>query len=117
MRSGLLRKSRPKLKHHLMNSFASFSDRFSSCTEGGASTTAVFGGIATEASNNDGLVDSRIGQHSFNNADGSGPSWFMMWRAMNDLDTLSRDNLLDLYYYMRLNRALEDRLIALYRQS
>src|SRR6476620_8854495 len=30
---------------------------------------------------------------------------------------LSSDDLLKLYYFMRLNRTLEDRLIALYRQS
>ncbi len=36
---------------------------------------------------------------------------------MNDLEPLSTDDLLRLYYFMSLNRALEDRLIALYRQS
>src|SRR5262249_32462453 len=36
---------------------------------------------------------------------------------MNNTNTLSNQDLLNLYYYMRLNRALEDRLIALYRQS
>src|SRR5690349_2211079 len=30
---------------------------------------------------------------------------------------LSRDQLLDLYYYMRLTRTLEERLVALYRQT
>ncbi len=35
---------------------------------------------------------------------------------MNDIP-LSRNQLLDLCYFMRLNRSLEDRLIALYRQS
>lgn len=37
--------------------------------------------------------------------------------AMNDNGTLSDQDLLNLYYFMRFNRALEDRLIALYRQS
>src|SRR5437660_5550708 len=37
--------------------------------------------------------------------------------AMNEAVTLSSEDLLNLYYYMRLNRALEDRLIALYRQA
>src|SRR5881296_724133 len=32
-------------------------------------------------------------------------------------EPLTDRDALDLYYYMRLNRALEDRLIALYRQS
>src|ERR1700752_5109724 len=41
----------------------------------------------------------------------------MMWRAMNDLELLSEKDLLELYYFLRLNRSLEDRLIALYRQS
>ncbi len=36
---------------------------------------------------------------------------------MNDPESLSSKELLDLYYFMRLNRTLEDRLIALYRQS
>jgi len=36
---------------------------------------------------------------------------------MNDTGTLSGQDLLNLYYFMRFNRALEDRLIALYRQS
>ena len=31
--------------------------------------------------------------------------------------TLSRDQLLDLYYWMRLTRTLEERLVALYRQT
>src|SRR6185503_3799227 len=31
--------------------------------------------------------------------------------------TLSREQLLDLYYWMRLTRALEERLVALYRQT
>src|ERR1700735_1491899 len=35
---------------------------------------------------------------------------------MDDSESLSGSDLLDLYYFMRLNRALEDRLIALYRQ-
>src|SRR5439155_24678679 len=32
-------------------------------------------------------------------------------------EPLTERDALDLYYFMRLNRALEDRLIALYRQS
>ncbi len=32
-------------------------------------------------------------------------------------DLLSRDRLLDLYYWMRLTRTLEERLVALYRQT
>src|SRR5437667_4583861 len=36
---------------------------------------------------------------------------------MNWPEPLTERDALDLYYYMRLNRALEDRLIALYRQS
>src|SRR5437773_299317 len=40
----------------------------------------------------------------------------MMW-TMSDFGPLSSKDLIDLYYFMRLNRALEDRLIALYRQS
>src|SRR5215216_3974156 len=31
--------------------------------------------------------------------------------------TLSRDQLIDLYYWMRLTRTLEERLVALYRQT
>jgi TPP-dependent pyruvate/acetoin dehydrogenase alpha subunit len=31
--------------------------------------------------------------------------------------TLSRDQLLDLYYWMRLTRTLEERLVALYKQT
>src|SRR4051812_13333920 len=31
--------------------------------------------------------------------------------------TLARDQLLDLYYWMRLTRTLEERLVALYRQT
>jgi TPP-dependent pyruvate/acetoin dehydrogenase alpha subunit len=36
---------------------------------------------------------------------------------MNDTERLAAKQLLDLYYYMRLNRALEERLTALYRQT
>jgi TPP-dependent pyruvate/acetoin dehydrogenase alpha subunit len=36
---------------------------------------------------------------------------------MNDTGTLTNEDLLNLYYFMRFNRALEDRLIALYRNS
>src|SRR5215470_3181016 len=36
---------------------------------------------------------------------------------MRTPNSLSKQDLLNLYYYMRLNRSLEDRLIALYRQS
>jgi len=36
---------------------------------------------------------------------------------MNDTETLSNNDLINLYYFMRFNRALEDRLIALYRQA
>jgi TPP-dependent pyruvate/acetoin dehydrogenase alpha subunit len=36
---------------------------------------------------------------------------------MQDTEQLPASQLLDFYYYMRLNRALEDRLIALYRQT
>jgi len=36
---------------------------------------------------------------------------------MNDTSGLSNDDLINLYYFMRLNRMLEDRLIALYRQT
>jgi TPP-dependent pyruvate/acetoin dehydrogenase alpha subunit len=36
---------------------------------------------------------------------------------MNDTGTLSNDDLLQMYYFMRFNRALEDRLIALYRNA
>jgi TPP-dependent pyruvate/acetoin dehydrogenase alpha subunit len=38
-------------------------------------------------------------------------------QAMSETNTLSDRDLLNLYYYMRLNRSLEDRLIALYRQA
>jgi TPP-dependent pyruvate/acetoin dehydrogenase alpha subunit len=37
--------------------------------------------------------------------------------AMKTPNSLSSKDLLNLYYFMRLNRAVEDRLIALYRQS
>ena len=30
---------------------------------------------------------------------------------------LTRDQLLEIYYYLRLTRTLEERLVALYRQS
>src|SRR5580698_121834 len=36
---------------------------------------------------------------------------------MNDPESLSSKDLLNLYYFMNFNRALEDRLIALYRQA
>src|SRR5262247_2169369 len=36
---------------------------------------------------------------------------------MKGLEPLTRQDAVKLYYYMRLNRTLEDRLVALYRQS
>src|SRR5688572_6538329 len=36
---------------------------------------------------------------------------------MNLPNPLTKEDALELYYFMRLNRTLEDRLIALYRQS
>src|SRR4051812_7702666 len=36
---------------------------------------------------------------------------------MNELERLTDKKLLDLYYFMRLNRMLEERLVALYRQT
>jgi TPP-dependent pyruvate/acetoin dehydrogenase alpha subunit len=40
-----------------------------------------------------------------------------MMSGMNDVEPLPNEDLLNLYYFMRLNRSLEDRLIALYRQA
>ena len=40
-----------------------------------------------------------------------------MMGGMSETELLSSKALLELYYFMKLNRALEDRLIALYRQS
>jgi TPP-dependent pyruvate/acetoin dehydrogenase alpha subunit len=36
---------------------------------------------------------------------------------VNSADSLSRERLLELYYYMRLTRSLEERLVNLYRQT